>query len=106
MSHAGSLEYTAPYLSISTHSLRTTFAKVRHIFLASQSEQTGLFREGVLKRQALKRKHFRQRVNTGIFRQTVWEEMCLFFYMKACKHALVETENKSMNLKISMTCPL
>ena len=41
--------------NVSTQSLRTTFAKVHHIFLASQSEQTWLFQEGVLKRQTLKR---------------------------------------------------
>ena len=37
---------------------------------ADQSEQTELFRKGGLKRQAL-RQCFRQRVNTGVFRQIV-----------------------------------
>ena len=27
---------------------------------------------------------------------------CLFFYIKACKHVLVETQNTSMNMKMSI----
>ena len=79
-SHAGSLEYTAPHLSICTHSLRTTFAKV-HQGSDSQANQSRLFREGGLKETGAKMR-FRQRANTGIFRQTdsMRKIMCFFEY--------------------------
>ena len=48
---------------------------------------------------------FRQRVKRGAAAMSVMRQIMCLLNIEACKPVLVETQTKSMNLKMSRICP-